>query len=154
MLMLLFTLGANRYAVSAKDVIEVVPLVPFRSAPKAPTGVVGVFNYRGAVAPAIDLRLALEGAPAQALFSTRILVVNAASDEHQPLGLIVERATDALNLSRPDSQPPGVTTIEAPYLVEIYQHDGEMVQRIDPYLILPETIRDVLYQSLQKNVAL
>ncbi|MDP8244357.1 MAG: chemotaxis protein CheW [Candidatus Hinthialibacter antarcticus] len=155
MLMLLFSIGANRYALAARDVIEVIPLVKFRSLPKAPPGVAGVFNYRGLVAPAVDMRRALEGVASQSLFSTRILIVNAAKDgEPQPLGLIVECASDAVDLPENEAQSAGVSTSDAPYLKEIHHHDGEMVQRIDPFLLLPESVRNSLFRDIQENEVL
>lgn len=155
MLMLLFSIGASRYALPARDVIEIIPLVNLRPVPKAPAGIAGVFNYRGVVAPAIDMRAALEGKPSQPLFSTRILIVNGARDgEARPLGLIVERASDAVELPDSEAQSTGVTSPDAPYLAAVHHYDGAMVQRIDPLLLLPESIRETLFQEIKENTVL
>ncbi|MBZ0257444.1 chemotaxis protein CheW [bacterium] len=155
MLALLFSVGANRYALAARDVIEVVPLVQFRPVPKAPPSVVGVFNYRGVITPAIDMRLALEGVASSRMFSTRILIVKSSNDDEvQPLGLIVERASDAVSVSPDDTQPSGVTSADAPYLKEIFHYEGEMVQRVDPLLLLPESVRITLFQDIKENAAI
>jgi chemotaxis-related protein WspB len=55
MLFLLFQLGEERYALDTSHVAEVLPLVAITPIPQAPTGVAGLFNYRGAPVPAIDL---------------------------------------------------------------------------------------------------
>ena len=55
MLFLLFQIGKDRYALEASRVVEVVPLLALKELPQAPKGVAGLFNYRGALVPAVDL---------------------------------------------------------------------------------------------------
>jgi len=55
MLFLTFQLGAERYALDASRVVEVLPLVELRKIPNAPHGVAGIFNYRGQPVPVADL---------------------------------------------------------------------------------------------------
>ena len=90
MLFLLFQIGPDRYALEAKRVAEVLPLLTVRALPKAPAGVAGVLNYRGVPLPIIDLSQLLADRPAPARLSTRIVVVNCANGRQ--VGLIAERA--------------------------------------------------------------
>ena len=76
MLYLLFSLGTQRYAVPAKRVVEVLPLVEVRQIPRSPAGVAGLFNYRGQLVPLIDLCELVVGLPAIPWLSTRILLVS------------------------------------------------------------------------------
>src|ERR1700744_6229027 len=55
MLFLVFSLGDDRYAIDATLVVEVLPLVNWKSVPGAPRGVAGIIDYRGKPAPLLGL---------------------------------------------------------------------------------------------------
>ena len=64
MLLLLFQVGGDRYALDARRVVEVIPLVKMQRIPRAPKGVAGLFNYRGRPVAAVDLSELMLGRPA------------------------------------------------------------------------------------------
>ena len=66
MLFLIFELGADRYALQAAHIAEVLPVVRIKRVPHAPPGVIGVFDYHGAPVPVIDLSELTLGRPAGA----------------------------------------------------------------------------------------
>ena len=66
MLFLLFQLGEDRYALDAARSPKSCRWSRSRAIPQAPAGVAGVFNYRGAPVPAIDLSQLTLGRPARA----------------------------------------------------------------------------------------
>ena len=69
-LYLLFRIAADRYALDAADVIEVLGMRTFKQVPGTPSWVAGMFDCRGTAVPAIDLS-ALAGAGCHmVLFST------------------------------------------------------------------------------------
>ena len=76
MLFLLFQLGQDRYALDTGAIAEVLPLVAITAIPQAPAGVAGLFNYRGAPVPAIDLSQLTMGRPARRRLNTRIIMVH------------------------------------------------------------------------------
>ena len=47
MLFLLFRLGKDRYALPAREVVEVLPMLEVKQIPQAPLAVRGVFDFRG-----------------------------------------------------------------------------------------------------------
>ena len=98
MLFLLFQLGQDRYALDAGQVTEVLPLVEIKQVPQAPPGVAGVFDFRGAPVPVIDLSQLALGRPAQRRLSTRLIVVHHRDEggEQRLLGLIAEMATETV----------------------------------------------------------
>lgn len=93
--------GPRRLAVPSSSVVEVLPLVSARPIPDAPRGVVGIFDFHGALTPLVDLSALLGGAPTPATFGTRVLVLRhgAASG-----GFIAERI---LGLASIDFDGPG-----------------------------------------------
>src|SRR5688572_13503466 len=94
MLYVLFQLGNDRYALEAQRIVEVVPLLALKKIPLAPTGLAGIFNYRGQPVPALDLCELTFGRPVQERLSTRIIIINA-------------DLTESLPLERPGENRPG-----------------------------------------------
>ena len=137
MLYLLFSLGAQRYAVPATRVVEVLPLVEVRPIPQSPPGVAGLFNYRGQLVPLIDLCELVVGLPAIPWLSTRILLVR--SHEGQLFGLIVERATRTREYESSLFVPSGIVSVAAPYLGPVATDSEGMLQCIDLDALLCKT---------------
>lgn len=93
MLLLLFRLGDQRYAIPAIQVAEVLPLPLLQPVEQAPQGVVGLFRYRGQWLPLVDLKLNQHGETCAALMSSRVIVV-AGSETDSALGLLAEGVTE------------------------------------------------------------
>lgn len=98
MLFLLFDIGSHRYAVEARHVVEVLPLVDIMPAPGASTDVAGVFMYRGVSVSAIDLGQRWFGRPTPRTNARLILVEHPAArgPESRLVGLLVQYATETL----------------------------------------------------------
>jgi chemotaxis signal transduction protein len=60
---IVFALGAARYAIELRWVREVVSLGFVTEVPTAPTAVAGVFNHHGAILPVLDLAVLLDEPP-------------------------------------------------------------------------------------------
>src|SRR5580693_447913 len=118
MMLLLFHLGKDRYALEAQRIIEVLPLLELKKIPEAPRGVAGIFNYRGRPVPAIDLNDLVLGQPADNSLSTRIIIINYPDESGRlhPLGLIAERATEIIRRKKSDFIEPALKFGDAPYL--------------------------------------
>src|SRR5579862_5471780 len=135
MLFILFQLGADRYAIEATKVVEVLPLMQMKSIPQAPRGVAGVLNYRGEPLPVIDLSALALGRPAAQRLSTRILVVDGCDGRR--LALVAERANETLKRRREDFTDAGVHVKDAPYLGPVTREGAGFVQWVDPETLLP-----------------
>jgi chemotaxis-related protein WspB len=152
-LLLLFELENDRYALDARQVAEVLPLVCIKQIPHPPRGVAGVINYRGAPVPVIDLAELMLGRAARTRLSTRLVVVHY-PDEHSQkrlLGLIAERATETIRRPDTDFVASGVTIDQAPYLGPIATDARGIVQLVDVSTLLPMSVRDVLFKQTVEN---
>lgn len=149
MLFLLFQLGEERYALDAGQVAEVLPLVGIRQIPQAPPGVAGIFNYRGAPVPVIDLSQLTMGRPARRRLNTRIVLVHYRSDDGAThlLGLIAEKATETLRREPADFTPSGIRNAAAPYFGPVVMDASGLVQRIEVNQLLPPSLRDLLFRE-------
>lgn len=149
MLFLLFELGTDRYALDARRIVEVLPLVNLKQLPQAPPGVAGLFTYRGEPVPVLDLCELATGQPAQRRLSTRLVVVHYPSDSPAPqeLGLIVERATESLRREPGDFTDPGLAPPDAPYLGPVTRDERGLIQRVEVEQLLTPTLRELLFAS-------
>lgn len=149
MLLVVFTAGGNRYALPVKRVREITPVVVFREIPGAPPYVRGIMNYRGEVAPVIDLTVLLAGRPSRRLLSTRIIVTDHAGADGRPhaLGLLAEQVTETAMAAPEAVKPPGIEMESAPYLTGAILDRQGLVQVVDPARVLPESLREALFKA-------
>jgi chemotaxis-related protein WspB len=149
MLYLLLRTGNERYALEARRIVEVVPLVEFRPLPHTAPYVAGVFDYRGVVVPVVDLCRLATPHDCRARLTTRIVLVDYPGADGQPrvLGLLAEQVTETVKLKEPDFQPAGIDVPDAPFLGEFTRIDGEMVQRLVIERLLPDDLREQLFME-------
>ena len=156
-LFLVFRIGNERYALQAIEVAEVLPRLPLKPIPRAPEWVAGVFAYRGAVVPVIDLSALTFGQPAQTRTSTRLVLVNYRADEFtevQLLGLILEQASDTLRCNPADFQPYGLDNRQAPYLGPVREDAQGLLQWVRVADLLDDQVRALLFPSQPLDLAL
>lgn len=171
MLMLLFCLENERYALESKQIVEIVPLVEIKKLPHAPDYISGVFNYRGQIVPILDLCQLIQGRPCYTHLSTRIILVNyfhnstegittpdllvegqnrAEATSKQPisiLGLMAERVVETLNKPESEFVDAGVSVKTAPYLGKMIMDAQGMIQCINVKHLLPEAQRSTLFAT-------
>ena len=96
MLFLVFQVGADRYALEAARVMEVLAMVELQKIAGAPMGTAGEFIYRGEPVPVLDLCLLTLGRPSNLRLSTRVILLRHEPQPGvpKPLGLIAEHATE------------------------------------------------------------
>ncbi|MBI3900009.1 MAG: purine-binding chemotaxis protein CheW [Gammaproteobacteria bacterium] len=153
MLFLLFQLGNDRYALDVASVAEVLPLVDLKQIPQAPLGVAGVFNYRGAPVPAIDLSQLTLGHAAPRRLSTRLILVRYPDDAgaERLLGLIAERTTQTVRRQPSEFVDTGVSQDGASYLGPVATDAHGLIQWIEVRKLLPASVRDVLFKQPVAN---
>jgi chemotaxis-related protein WspB len=145
MLMLLFYIGEDRYALETKRVVEVLPMVKLKALHHAPEYIPGLFNYRSHLVPVIDLCHLIRGSPCSSHLSTRIILVNyqgcrePSDRSSQILGLMAERVTDTLNKPETEFVDPGIKLDAAPYLGEMITDEQGMIQCVRVEYLLPES---------------
>jgi chemotaxis-related protein WspB len=133
MLFLLFQLGADRYAIEATQVREVLPLVNLKQLPNAPTAFVGIMDYHSEPVPVIDLSQLALGVPSRHLMSTRIILVSQTRESGQArlLGLIAEGTTETLRCAESEFIDSDLAVSSSPYLGPVAVLAGGIIQQID-----------------------
>lgn len=148
MLFLLFQLGQDRYALDARDLVEILPLAQVKHLPHAPAGIAGMLDYHGAALPVIDLSELALGRAAVQRISTRILVVAMAGGRR--FALIAERANDTLQREAADFAATDVAVDAAPYLGPVTRDARGIVQWITPQKLFSMAVFDALFHEVKE----
>jgi chemotaxis-related protein WspB len=147
MLMLLFNLGDSRYAIPAREVIEIAPRVRLEPLARTPEYVAGLLNYRGDHVPVLDLcRLVKERGCSDSL-TTRIILVHfaGANGKSLTLGLIAEAVTETLAMEDIAFSDTGVNLDEAPFLGEAAHSSQGLVRKLNVTDLLPRHLQTQLF---------
>jgi chemotaxis-related protein WspB len=150
MLYLLVQLANDNYALDARHVVEVLPVVDLKHIPHAPFGVAGILNYHGAPVPVLDLAELVLGRLSQVRMNTRIVItrhVDSSAQEHF-LALMAEQTTETIRREESDFVPSGVAVSSVPYLGPVIVEANRIVQRIEIEHLLPAHLREELFTEL------
>jgi len=155
MQLLSFTVAGEPYAIESRRVVEVLPLVAARPIPRTPDYVRGLFTYRGAVVPLIDLGRRLADSPPTERLSTRVIVVDALPPGGRPgrMGLVAENVISIVAAERAEASLPPLELDAAPFLGRILRIEGRTVQVIDVDRLLPADIAAGLYPAPASEAA-
>jgi chemotaxis-related protein WspB len=139
MLLLLFQIGDNLYAIDTAQVVEVIPMVVLRKMYQVPDYVAGIFNYHGDIVSVIDLCRLIQGTACRDRFSTRIIIVNytAKNGTYHRLGLMAEQVTETLSRPAPNSKT-SESASDVPYLGEMLMDEKGMIQQIHWEHLIPD----------------
>lgn len=149
MMVLLFRLGEDRYAVDVKDVVEIVPNVPLQQIPLAPEFVSGLLNYRGVVVPIIDLSLLITKERSRKFLSSRVVMVR--WGEGRFLGLLAEHVTEAMKVDETTFARHAISQDCGTFVNGVALDEQGMIQRIDINAILPAEIKGILDHCAEFN---
>ncbi|HEY9199722.1 MAG TPA: chemotaxis protein CheW [Gammaproteobacteria bacterium] len=147
MLYLLLCMGNARYALEARRIVEVVPMVDLKPLPHSAAYVAGLFDYRGELVPVIDLCRLTADRPCRGYLTTRIVLVDypGADGRKHILGLLAEQVTETAKLNDDDFQSSGVRQPEAQYLGPLQKSAATLIQRLEIEHLLPDELRRNLF---------
>jgi chemotaxis-related protein WspB len=150
-LLVTFRIGTDRHGLPARDIVAVTPLPRFRELPQAPYYVLGLFQHRGQLVPAIDLSALAGRGPCNSYMSTRVILVCVADAEGLPrlLGLVAEQVTDTVAVDVGEGVPSPVQIPEASYLGDLFSTDQGLLQAVKIDDLLPKEVKAFLYPTEQ-----
>lgn len=153
MLLVTFQVNNQHYAISAMSVKEIIPMVKVRELPGTPDFVRGVFNYRGALAPVIDVTRMLSGTPTTEQLSSRIILVNypETGESGHILGLLAEHATGTAVRDEETFTDSGVDSPDAPWMGKISVGGKELIQVVKIENLLTDELKSKLFTVSKEN---
>jgi len=143
MQLLVFTVGAEDYAIESRRVIEVLPLVTARPIPRMPESIRGIFTHRGRLVPLVDLGRLLTDQPLRETLSTRVIVVefsNAPDDQRIRLGVAAENVLSLCSSDETEASLPTIRSPAAPALGRLLRIGGRTIQVLDVEYLLPPSL--------------
>jgi chemotaxis-related protein WspB len=150
MLLLVFRVNGEEYAVEAARVVEVVPRLELRALPHGPEGLAGLLRYRKRMVPVIDLGIVLGNRPSRRMLSTRIVLL----DDQLParneavLGLIAEQVSDVRTVADDAMTAPPSVLGQNPYLGAIASTETGLIPLIAVERVLAEPLRHSLAEII------
>jgi chemotaxis-related protein WspB len=141
MLTVVFQVHEERYGIRSENILEVIPQVRLRVTPRSPDWLLGMFVYRGALTPVIDLCQLIGGYPCSARLSSRIILAHGsrADGTMQMVGFFAERVTEARRLSEPRIATTGFG--HARRFGEVVLVDSELLHLLDVDALIAEVSR-------------
>lgn len=147
-LYLIIRLGADRYAIDADLVVEVLPLVRLKSLPGAPVGSAGVMSFRGDAVPVVDLSMIAHGTETPSRLMTRIVIVRyddtMLGEQFKLLGLLVPEVIQTAHFDSSQFESVGLATDGAPYLGPVLITPEGVLQRVLVSALLSDDLRSAL----------
>ena len=148
MLLLVFHVKEDSFAIDTRNVVEVIPLMNLQSLIGAPEYVAGIFNYRGESVPVIDLCRFFKDENSNRFYNTRIILVNyKLADQNHVLGLIAENVSDVIQKDESQLQSSGMRLETSPFLGKVVLDKGAMIQNIELDNLLSDELSSLLFSE-------
>jgi chemotaxis-related protein WspB len=109
MLLLLFHVGQERYALESERVVQVFPNLLLKEINHAPEYISGLFNYQGQIIPVLDLSYLIQGKACPNLLSTRIILVKSQANSTNSINPI--KSINPINLIDPINPTNSINSI-------------------------------------------
>jgi chemotaxis-related protein WspB len=141
----------QRFSVPCRRVKEVIPSVALDPEPRAPAWFAGLFNYRGAITPVIDLCQLVSDVGCMNRLSSRIVVFERdGAGGARLIGLLAERVTDTQLL---DVRHQAITRDEsAAYFSEVVLDAQGMIHTIDLDRVVRLTLDTLVGQHAAREL--
>ena len=147
MLYIQFHVNNNRYAISAEQVVAVVPIVSLHTIPKVPEYIVGLMNYHGDSIPVVDVTCLMEGRTIHKNLSTRIVLVSITTigNKRKIIGLMAEKLTEFMRIEESRFKESGVKHQDTNFLGDVVTDANGLLQRLSINHILPAETQELLF---------
>ncbi|MHB8418121.1 MAG: chemotaxis protein CheW [Myxococcales bacterium] len=126
--LVVFQLNDELFCIPSDIVTEVLPMLPLRQLPGAPSSIAGVARVRDRLLPILDPRPRLHLAPRG--LSVDQQIVSVASGE-QRLGLIVDSVEDVVSVPPNDICEAGKLERQVPYGIGLVRHGAKDMLLVD-----------------------
>ncbi len=135
LLVISFNLGEAVFGIDARQIQEVSRVGAITRVHHAPTEVIGIRNLRGHIVTVIDLRTRLQLGRVVTTPASRVLIVEGLGE---PIGLLVDRVADTLNIDPADLQPApaNVNGVQSRKLRGVCRNGRNLVALLDLAAVL------------------
>lgn len=145
MKVLVFYIGADRYALRLAAITRVLPVAQLKAIALAPACVAGLLDLHGEPVPVIDLSRLAGVTPEQVWFDTRIVLADYAlpGGEAASIGLLAEHVIGVEDIDPDALREPGVAS--APFMGQVASGAQGMLQLVEIAQLLTDELRTLLF---------
>ena len=146
MKVMVFHIGADRYALPLWAVARVLPAAALKAIPLSPAWVAGLLDLHGAPVPVIDLSSLAGLPPRQLWYDSRIILVDYPLGDGATgaLGLLAEHVVGVDSIDGDALREPGVAG--AAFLGKVAASANGMLQLVSLDQLLAPDVRALLFQ--------
>ena len=141
-----FSLGGEGYCIKIAQAKEVIKSPPVTKVPNTPQFVVGVINLRGEIISVVDIRYFFGLEQKEKTKDIRVIISDAAGS---PVGIIIDKIKDTINIEKESIQPP-LSTIKGK-LAEYTEGQVQLKKEILTLLDLEKVLRCEEMENLRKG---
>ncbi len=147
MKVLVFTIGADRYALRLAALARVVPVAGLKQLALAPHYIAGLLDLHGEPVPVVDLSALAGCAREQTWFDTRIILADypLPGGGQALLGMLAEHVMGVATLDPAALRAPGVAG--APFLGQVASDADGMLQLVEIDGLLAPEVRAQLFPA-------
>ncbi|MBE4906936.1 purine-binding chemotaxis protein CheW [Bacillus luteolus] len=127
-----FKIGNEEYGLSIDQVVSIERMQQITTVPKTPDYVRGITTIRGLVTPVVDLRKVMNVDTHDSEYSRLIIV----KIEEQSIGLVVDSATDVLDIPSETIQQPNLSTSDTDYLLGVSKLNNRLILLVHTEFLL------------------
>ncbi len=138
---LVFAVAGTYYAISISHIYDIIQYQRMTAVPGLPDYLPGIFNLRGTIIPAMDVRLRFNQAPGEYNEKTIFVVINLSGDD---IGLIVDSVMEVANFPDTELITPPHSPGEAgnQYVRAIVKKNGQSVLILDCAKLVASALPD------------
>jgi len=127
-----FKIGNEEYALAVEQVVSIERMQEIRTLPKTPDYYRGITTIRGVVIPVIDLRRVMNSDVSENEYS-RLIIVKISG---KSMGLVVDAASDVLDIPNDSIQDSNFSTIETDYLLGVFKLNHRLILLIQIEILI------------------
>ncbi len=153
MMLLLITIGKERYGIDASHVVKVIPPVAAKSVPATPDYICGLLNFHGDPITVVDINYLYTQKPASICLGSRIIIVDLAHSQEVKtkdpalLGILAERVTEAIHVDESELTDSAINMDDKSFLKKVVMHGKEIIQLINLDKLIPEKWRSKVIEA-------
>jgi len=146
-LLLLFTIGDERYGIEANQVLEIWPLLPLKPMNRTPDYIAGLASCRKQLIPVVDISKLYINKPVESRISTRIILtkVKDLSGAEYVFGIAAEHVTDTINIEDQVVASIGVKSEGGGLIGQEVLVNDQLIQKINVAELLPMDLYNQLF---------
>ncbi len=152
-MLLLITIGNERYGIDVSHVVKVIPPVAVKEIPCSPDYIAGLLNFHGTPVTVVDINYLYLQQPVSIYLGSRIIVVDLMHSKKEEgaesvlLGVLAEGVTEAIHIDEKSLVNSKIDMADRSFLNQVVMNDKEIIQLVNLENLVPDQWKSKILQS-------